>query len=281
MVVFDPMNDFLFSKFMGSEGCEKILLSFFNSVFQEVGIKVMESVDIVDNKFISADIKGNKSCILDLRSVDSYQRKVNMELQNRDSYHFVKRSMLYIAREISSSAKEGNFKSLTPHVLINLLNYNFCKGSAYSAKFNIVDIKNIDCVYSDLITIVNVDMVAFRRLKKNIDLNNPLHRWLIFFDKQRPKKIVNKVISMDDNIKLAEKKIKEVLSDEQALHDYYMRELAKMEYISDMETSKEKGMKKGKKEEKLEIASKLKSKGISLEIIAETTNIPISKLKKL
>ena len=76
---------------------------------------------------------------------------------------------------------------------------------------------------------------------------------------------------MDDNIKLAEEKIKEVLSDEQALHDYYMRELVKMEYISDVETSKE----EGKKEEKIEIANKLKNMGVPLEIIAESTSIPL------
>jgi predicted transposase/invertase (TIGR01784 family) len=100
------MNDFLFSKFMASEGCEKILLSFFNSIFQEIEIEIIKNIDIIDNKFISADIKGNKSCILDLRSVAADGRKINLELQNRNSYHFVKRSILYIAREISNSAKE-------------------------------------------------------------------------------------------------------------------------------------------------------------------------------
>ncbi|MDR2967751.1 MAG: Rpn family recombination-promoting nuclease/putative transposase [Methanobacteriaceae archaeon] len=277
---FDPLNDFLFSKFMGSEGCENILLSFFNSIFKEVGIKRIESIDIIDNKFLSADIKGNKSCILDLRSKANDGRRINLELQNRNTYHFIKRSILYIAREISNSAKEGNFNSLKPHILINLLNFNFCKESDYNAKFNIIDIRNINCIYSNLITIINIDLVVFRRLK-NKDFNNPLHRWLIFLDKNSPKKLVKKVIWMDDDIKLADKKIKEALSDEQALHDYYMRDLAKMEYISDMETSKEKGKKEGKREEKIEIASKLKNKGIPLEIIAETTNIPISKIKKL
>ncbi|MCL2115884.1 MAG: Rpn family recombination-promoting nuclease/putative transposase [Methanobrevibacter sp.] len=102
---------------MASEGCEKRLLSFFNSVFHDVGIKSIENIDIVDNKFISADIKGNKSCILDLRSLANDGRKINMELQNRNSNHFVKRSILYIAREISNSAKVGDFKSLTPHIL--------------------------------------------------------------------------------------------------------------------------------------------------------------------
>jgi len=53
-----------------------------------------------------------------------------------------------------------------------------------------------------------------------------------------------------------------------------------MEYISEMKTSKQKGIEKGKKEEKIEIATKLKNKRLSFELIAETTNIPISKIKK-
>jgi predicted transposase/invertase (TIGR01784 family) len=312
MIDVDPLNDFVFSKFMASEGCEKILLSFFNSVFQEIGIDIVEAIDIIDNKFISADIKGNKSCILDLRSIASDKRKINMELQNSDSYHFVKRSMLYIAREISNSAKQGNFNSLNPHILVNLLNFNFCKGSEYKAKFNIVDINNINCIYSNIITIINIDMVAFRRIKDK-DLNNPLHRWLIFLDKRSPKRIVEEVILMDKNVKLADEKIREALADEQALHDYYMRELVKMEYISDMETSEQKGkleglkkgikegklegikegklerikegklegLKEGKRERNLEIAIKLKNNGMPFELIAETTDIPISEIKKL
>jgi len=66
---FDPLNDFLFSKFMANKCCENILLSFFNSIFQEIKMGKVETIDIVDNKFISTDIKGNKSCILDLHSV--------------------------------------------------------------------------------------------------------------------------------------------------------------------------------------------------------------------
>ncbi len=143
MVDFDPMNDFLFSKFMASKGCEKTLLSFFNSVFNEIGIDLVGVIDIIDNKFISADIKGNKSCALDLRSVTNDKRKINMELQNDDTYHFVKRSILYIAREISNSAKSGKFNSLNPHISINLVGFNFCKKSKYISKFNIVDIENI------------------------------------------------------------------------------------------------------------------------------------------
>ena len=77
---------------------------------------------------------------------------------------------------------------------------------------------------------------------------------------------------MDDAIKAAWKKIKEVLSDEQAHAHYYMRDLAKMEYISDMKASEQQGIKKGElkglKKGKLEIAKKLKIKGISLELIA-------------
>ena len=52
-----------------------------------------------------------------------------------------------------------------------------------------------------------------------------------------------------------------------------MRDLAKMEYISDMKASEQKA--------KLEIAKKLKIKGIPLELIAETTDLPISEIEKL
>jgi len=47
------------------------------------------------------------------------------------------------------------------------------------------------------------------------------------------------------------------------------------------EKGKEEGIKIGEEEEKLKMAIKLKNEGVPLEIIAKTSEIPLSKIKKL
>ncbi|GAA5819424.1 MAG: Rpn family recombination-promoting nuclease/putative transposase [Methanobrevibacter sp. CfCl-M3] len=275
---------------MASEGMERQLKSFINAVLKENNDSI-EFIEIIENKLIFAEIKGQKNCILDLRSVASDGRHFIVEVQRQNQYHFKKRSLLYLAREYSNSAKKGELEDLNPHILINILDFNFCKDDLPNQKFNIVG-KTNECLYSDHLTIYNINIPAFRKLKEK-DLNNPLHRWIIFFDKKSPKRLINEVTEMDEDIKAADEKFNELLSDEKAFHDYQMRQLAKMELESEINHSRKegkiegikegiiKGEQKGRNEGKLEVAINLLSKGMELDLVSEITNIPISKLKSL
>jgi predicted transposase/invertase (TIGR01784 family) len=267
---------------MASDGREKQLKSFINAVLKENNDSI-EFIEIIENKLISGEIKGQKNCILDLRSVSSDGRHFIVEVQRQNQYHFKKRSLLYLAREYTNSAKKGELEDLKQHILINILDFNFCKDDLPNRKFNIRS-ETDECLYSDYLTIYNINIPAFRKLKEK-DLKNPLHRWIIFFDKKSPKRLIDEVIKMDKDIKLADAKFNELLSDEKAFHDYQMRQLAKMELKSEINHSRKQGIKEGElkgiKKGKIEVAVNLLSKGMELDLVSEITNIPISKLKSL
>jgi predicted transposase/invertase (TIGR01784 family) len=262
---------------MATEGMENQLKSFINAVILEDDDSI-KSIDIIANKMIAGEIKGKKACILDLRSESHDGRHFIIEVQNQNQYYFKRRSLLYLAKEFSISAKEGKLGELKPHILINIVNYKFCKDEIYNQKFNIIGNVN-NCLYSKYLTIYNINIVAFRKIKK--DLNNPLHRWMIFFDIESSDKLIKKVIEMDEDIKSADAKFNELLSDEEAYHDYQMRQLAIMEFEGELSYREEKGEIKGKKEEKMEIAINMLKKGLDLNLISEITNLPISKLQTL
>jgi predicted transposase/invertase (TIGR01784 family) len=199
-------------------------------------------------------------------------------VQRTDQYYFKRRSLLYLAKEFSNSALEGKLNELKPHTLINILSYKFCEDDIYKQKFNILG--NVDnCLYSKYLTIYNINLTAFRKIKK--DLNNPLHRWIIFFDAESSDELIKEVIEMDEDIKIADAKFNELLSDEEAYHDYQMRQLAIMEIEGEIHHSEEKGRIEGKKEEKVEIAINMLKKGVDLNFISEVTNLPISKIQNL
>ena len=166
--------------------------------------------------------------------------------------------------------------------------------------YNMIDTTEIRCKYTELLTIYNLDLVKFRRLKK-VDLSNPLHRWAIFFNKKYNKEQFEKVIEMDQNIKAAHESSQEFLQDEQTRHEYDLVKLVKSQYRSEkkyiaeksleegieigeergLKKGEERGLKKGEERGKLYVAKSLKRRGMSVNEINELTGLTLDKINKI
>ncbi|MDR1022232.1 MAG: hypothetical protein LBL94_03015, partial [Prevotellaceae bacterium] len=57
----NPLNDYLFMKYMGEKGDEEQLLAFLNVVLQKTGRNGIVSVEIEKDKTFTAEIIGDKS----------------------------------------------------------------------------------------------------------------------------------------------------------------------------------------------------------------------------
>jgi len=129
-------------------------------------------------------------------------------------------------------------------------------------------------------------MPKFREIKKylnNKDIYlNKEYQYLIFIDNETTHEERKEIVKMgDEGLVASMKKIEEALQDPDAFDTYMTIKIEQMHQENVMRENLEKGMKKGIEKGKEETAVKLKNKGISLEIIAETTGMPLSKIKKL
>ena len=90
---------------------------------------------------------------------------------------------------------------------------------------------------------------------------------------------------MDSAIQKAEERQDYILNDEDTLRLYEMRQMAEMDLTSGLNQArregKMEGITEGKEEEKLEIARKLKSMGIPIPQISESTGLTVEVIKKL
>jgi predicted transposase/invertase (TIGR01784 family) len=261
----NPLNDYLFLKIMGEKGDEDQLCAFLNAVLGRSGEDAIVSVDILENHTISAEIVGDKTSILDVRAVTAANERIEIEVQLRNLGNMDRRSLFYWSREFSKAMEAGqNYRELPNVITINIVNYEFIKADLpeFHLSFHIWE-DTLHILLTDAFEIHFIDMVKFRRLKEKDVQNNPLHRWLVWLDKDSSEKLLEEAIGMDAAIQKAEEKMTHVSMDKESLHAYQMREMALSDWVS--------GINNAKREGRLEITRSLKESGMPTDEISRLT----------
>jgi predicted transposase/invertase (TIGR01784 family) len=239
----NPLNDFIFLKIMGEKGDEEQLLAFLNAVLKRPEDKRLESIEIIENKAITADIINGKSCALDVRAVLGNGERVEIEVQLQNPGNMDRRSLFYWSREFTKGLVSGQEYEEVPNVIaINILGYNFLKQVPdFHTTFHIWEDTHREIMLTDALEIHFINMVKFRSLKERDIRNNLLHRWLTYFDNGSPEELVEEVIKMDIAIQKVETKMRSVSMDEEAMRIYEMREKALLDWNSSISYARKEG----------------------------------------
>ena len=80
---------------------------------------------------------------------------------------------------------------------------------------------------------------------REYDIENPLHKWLKFFDKAVSEEELKELIQVDEAIATAEKRIKRAQYSQEELRKYHSMEDAEREYISAINYATRKGLSEG------------------------------------
>ena len=274
---FDPLNDYLFIKVMGEKGDEVQLLGFLNAVLGKTGENRFVSVEILENKSLIAEAIGDKSSILDVRAVLQGGIRVNVEVQLRNQRNMDKRSLFYWSKEFVKSLDAGqDYQELPRVIAINIVNFEFFPAAGFHTCFHLMEDRD-RILLTDALEIHYLDMVKWRKLSEKNIVNEPLHRWLAWFDPGSPPELVAEVVSMDNAIQKANERQDHVLSDEDALRIYEVRQKAQWDLISMTNYAREEGLKEGQ----LEIARKMKARGRPVDEIVEDTGLSVKAIEKL
>jgi predicted transposase/invertase (TIGR01784 family) len=289
------LNDYLFMKYMGEKGDEEQLIAFLNAVLERTGKGRILSVEIEENKAITAEIIGGKACILDLRALLSNGVKVNIEVQLRNLGNMDRRSLFYWCREFIRGINSGqDYIELSAVIAINIIDFEFMPAiKDIQSTFHLWEDSFNGQMLTDTLEIHFVSMYNFRRLKEKDIINNPLHRWLTFFSKETNAETIKKITEMDTAIRKAQEKVAYVSQDAETLRLYQMRELAQMDYVSGINHARREGEQKGialgkwegialgKQEALSEYIFKLSRKGKSIEEISELTDLSVEEVNKV
>jgi predicted transposase/invertase (TIGR01784 family) len=279
---------------MGEQGDEEQLCAFLNAVLGRHSQDALVSLEILENKMLTAEVLGDKTSILDVRAKSRRGERINIEVQLRNLGNMDRRSLFYWSLEFSRSMEAGQDYRESPNVIaINIVNYVFMsEAPGFHLKFHIWE-DTYRLLLTDALEIHFIDMVKFRRLTDRDIQHNELHRWLTWLDKESPRELVEEAIRMDQAIQKAEAKMGYVTQDKEVLRAYQIRELAMSDWTSGINHAREEGreegiqegmaqgMQRGQREKALEIARNLQGLGIPEEQIAQATGLSLEEIAQI
>jgi predicted transposase/invertase (TIGR01784 family) len=158
---------------------------------------------------------------------------------------------------------------------INLISFELGPVEDFHTSYRLWEDRHKDVLLTDVCEIHFLDMVKFRRAGKH-DLENPLDRWLVYFDERSPETLIEEVINMDSAIRLVQKKRNQTGLDPGLRRACEGIEKAERDRISGLNAVNRKLA-----QAKRETARNLKTNGVSVEQIAKSTGLSEVQIGKL
>jgi predicted transposase/invertase (TIGR01784 family) len=237
---FNPLNDFLFLKTFGEKGDEEQLLALLNAVLSTDGSAVLTDINIQEGRRLTARYLQDKASELDVFATTK-DLKVNIEVQLRNQYNMDKRSLYYWSKLYNEAQKGEDYKELPKVITINILDFDFLGTKRFHSCFHIREDVERDYVLSDVLEMHFIEMPKFREFYEK-DINNPLHRMLMYLDINTDNKLLKKIIRMDKTIEKIHSKTQRMMRSQRAYRNYILRERSIMDWNSSISGAREEGM---------------------------------------
>ncbi len=292
-MLMKPSMDFVFKRLFGAEESKDSLISLLNAI-----IKSDSPIKNIELK--SPDLEkqhiGDKFCRLDIKAKTDKGEIINVEIQVRDEYNMVQRTLYYWSKIYSDQLGESeNYKNLARTVCINILNFKLLDNDRYHNTYRLKEITTNE----ELTDIEEIHFIELPKSKeiKSEEVNNidSLLKWIEFI--KEPESETVRILELtDESIRKAKTQLYKLSLDKKTIEQYRLREKAMYDEISALENSREKGLKEGVKigkEEGLkegEVRGELKAKKklakslldvLDIETISKKTGLSEEEIKRL
>ena len=272
----DPKIDYVFKRIFGYAGNEEITAGLLSSILN----KNVSDLKLDSNPILEKDLLDDKLGILDIKAKIDNEINCDIELQVVDRKNIEKRILFYWSKMYNMSIKKGEEYNILEKGIVILISDYELKGlkeiEKYITKWNIREEDYQKIILTDVIEIYIIELPQFEKYKEKT-INRILNSWVEFI--KNPE--VNNMKENNREIKKAKKVLEEISQDE---HERYLAEL-RQKYIMDQKAIEDagydKGFEKGRNEQTIIIAKKLKKQNIDIKVISESTGLSIEEIKKL
>ena len=278
--LLNPKIDFVFKKIFGSEEHPEILISFLNAVLKPK--KPIVSVEI-KNSDLEKEYIEDKFSRLDVKALTSNKEIINIEIQLKNEYNMIQRSLYYWSKLYEEQLSEGDrYDKLSRTVCINILDFKYLKNDRVHNGYRLKEIETNEEL-TDLQEIHFIEIPKLKRFESTEEIVDLLEGWVEFL-RDPESEVIRKLEMSNKEIREAKDELYRLSRNSKERELYYLREKSLRDEISALANAKEKGLKEGLKQGLFE--GKLESARSFLDILDDDTiatklNIDVDIIKKL
>lgn len=219
--LLDPKVDFVFKNIFGSEKNTDILISFLNAALKPK--KKITAVEIKETDINKQYIEDTASR-LDIKATTSNGDIINIEIQLKNEYNMIKRSIYYLSKLYEGQISEGdNYSELNRMVYINILNFDYLKTDNFHTVYRLKEVDSNE----ELTDAIELHFVEITKLN-NDNEEDLLAAWVEFLKNPESEKV--RTHEMKNNeIRKAKDELIRISNDEKQRIIYSM----KMKALSD------------------------------------------------
>jgi predicted transposase/invertase (TIGR01784 family) len=204
-----------------------------NAVIKRTGKVRIEPVEILEDRDLLAETAGEKAGKLDVLARLADGAKVDIEVQLHNQYNMERRSLDYWARHYTKGIEAGQDYSLLSAVIcINILDFGYMPLEDFHTSFHIYEDRRKEHMLTDALELHFLDMVKFRKLSEKDIQHDPLHRWLVYFDKHSSINLIEEVLCMDPAIRKMQEKIEWIQGNPDLFRAYLRYEKAASDEVT-------------------------------------------------
>ena len=278
--LLNPKIDFVFKKIFGSEKHPGVLISFLNAVLKPKN-------NITDVEIKNTDI--DKSYIEDkfsrlaVKAVTSKNEIINIEIQLKNEYNMIQRSLYYWSKLYEEQLEEGDrYDKLCRTVCINILDFKYLKNDRFHNGYRLKEIETNEEL-TDLEEIHFIEIPKLKKINSEKDIVDVLEGWVEFL-RDPESEVVRKLEMTNKEIREAKDELYRLSMDEKERALYFIREKSIRDEISALANAEEKGMergiKKGERNKAIEIAKSLLDV-LDIETISIKTGLSIKEIEDI
>ena len=280
--LMNPKVDFVFKSIFGNEKYPEILISFLNAVLKLPKEKKIIKVKIENPNIDKMDIE-DKYSILDILATANDNTKIDIEIQIKNNYDMIPRTIYYLSKLIEGQMKEGeDYNRILKSITINIVDFELLKSNKRVHNSFLFIEKETGEVLTDL---AEIHFIELPKLKiEDINTEDLLNDWLLFIE--NPESEAIEMLKTKIKEIGSAKKVLEVLSlDKEARLVYESRQKALKDKISAINTAekrgREEGIKEGIEKEKFNIALNMLENGMSIDVVEKITGLSKTRVNEI
>ena len=279
-------SDVIFKAVFGRDtpGCKRALIGLLNRILEREEDPIVDLV--YQNPFSMAELEEEKEIIMDILVETQSGEQIDIEMQIGTTKDLMNRFLYYLSKLVVRGLEKGeDYGKLKKSIVIVILRDTYFPESEPPHSCFMLKSRETGKILSEMMQLHILELGKYQWEEKEAEELNPLEVLSAYMscsgDPEREAYVERLLGTGDEVIAMADKELNKV-SEDGRLSAYRMsKEMYQIDQAIRMRTAKEQGIEQGRIKGRIEVAKKMKARGMSVEEIAELTGLSPQKIENL